>query len=323
MAEARTILDAVSAVVERQARLGASGFWERLPVLVAAAGPSRAGGRPSEFLRELRRLLADRRGASTRQLFRTLAHAAGGRVTAVVAEHFDRLFDDDEQGCVVKEVFTGLFDGGLAAFGGRDAEDLLDFVHEQADRAVLRATVAKWGLKEVRSAWRARYADLLSPQEVEELSGDVLSELLWRSLGRFRGHTGNELYVYVRTMCHRAVGRAARRKVLDRQSIQKLQSEAPPDDPPLLGRPEAPPLVRLRGEGGELAISATDREYLEALLRVGGKMSALAEQRGVTRSSVTKMVQRILSRLDALEPDQREQVGVWAERVLQLQRPAP
>ena len=315
------IVGAVAATAAQRSAQGALGFWERLPLLVEPAGPpDRAADRPpTDFLRGLRRLLADRRGDPTRVLYRTLAHAAGARVTSVADAWFDALFDDGERGCIVQDVFSTLFDGGLAAFRGRDADALLDAVHERADRAVLRAAVGKWGLKEVRSAWRSRYVDLLTAEEVEELSGDVLSELLWRSLQRFRGTTGNELYVYVRTMCRRAVGRAARRKILDRESIRTMVGEAPPDRPPLLGRPAVPPPVRLRNELGELPISPSDQEYLAALLGVGGKLSALAEQRGVTRSSVTKMVQRILGRLDTLDPHQREQVGEWAQRVLQLQ----
>jgi hypothetical protein len=320
MTSTRPIIGPVTTAAERRAELGAVGFWERLPVLVAHAGPpDRAADRPpTDLLLGLRQLLANRRSDATRALFRVLAHSAGQRVEAVVDEHFESLLSSDERGCVVREVFFALFEGGLAGFRGRDAEALLDFVHEHTDRAVLRAAVAKWGLKEVRSAWRSRYQDLLSSEEMEELSGDVLGELLWRSLGRFRGATGNELYVYVRTMCRRSVGRAARRKILDRQSISRLQQEAPPGDPPLLGRPQPQPPVRLRGEGGPPPISATDQAYLEALLRAGGKLSALAEQRGVTRSSVTKMVQRILARLDALEPQQREQVGDWATQILEL-----
>ena len=57
----------------------------------------------------------------------------------------------------------------------------------------------------------------------------------------------------------------------------------------------------------------------QAIDPISEGLSALAEQRGVTRSSVTKMVQRILGRLDSLDPHQREQVGEWAQRVLQLQ----
>ena len=322
MIAADAIVDAVEAAAERHRLLGAAGFWERLPVLVAHPDPEdRAVDRPpTGFLRGIRRLLADRRGGPTRRLARAVAHAAGHRVEAVVASSFDGLFVAAERGCVVQEVFAGLLNGGLAGFRGRDAAALMALVREQADRAALRAAVAKWGLKEVRAAWRSRYSDLLSAEEVEELSGDVLSELLWRSLGRFRGHTGNELYVYVRTMCRRAVSRAARRRILHRESIQTLRAEAPPDRPPLLGRPAQAPPIRLRGEPSAPPISATDQEYLEALLGVRGKLSALAEQRGVTRSSVTKMVQRILGRLDSLLPDEREQVGQWAERVLD-QRP--
>ena len=158
MTDLRAIIGPVTAAAERRAGLGALGFWERLPVLVVAAGPpDRAADRPpTELLLGLRRRLANRRSQQTRDLFRVLARAAGQRVEAVVEAHFDSLLSDDERGCVVREVFLALFEGGLAGFRRRDAEALIDFVHEHTDRAVLRAAVAKWGLKEVRSAWRCR-----------------------------------------------------------------------------------------------------------------------------------------------------------------------
>lgn len=289
-------------------------FWPGLPRLVRDPQPDRDRP-PSAFLRALRSRIAHRRSPETLSLFRSLGRLAGQRVERACTEAFPDLFTADERGAIVQGVFTELFDGGLATFRGVDAAELLAWVRLRADRAVLKAAVARWATFEVRSAHRARYRDLLTDAEVEEISADVLSELLGRSLARFEGQNDRQLYVYVRTSAHRAVGRAARRKVLHRKSVAKMRQEAPPDLPPLVGSPEPAPRVRLNSEA-PLPISADDEAYLRELLEAGGKLASVAERRGVTRGSVTKMVQRIMRRLDDLTPDERERVGEWAEATL-------
>jgi hypothetical protein len=291
-------------------------FWDRLAGLIAPQPIAPDSERPpTAFLHALRLRIAHRRSAETRDLFRTLGRLAAARIEAVAERAFSDLFVPAERGAIAQGLFSDLFDGGLARFRGADAAELIDWVTLLCDRAVLRAAVAKWARFEVRAAHGARYRDLLSADEVEELGADVLGELLTRGLDRFEGANDRQLYVYVRTTAHRAVSRAARRKVLHRQSVARLRSEAPPDSPPLLGRPAPAPSPRLRSEE-PLAISADDQAYIEALLHAGGKLSSLAEARGVTRGSVTKRVQRILRRLDALEPDERERIGEWAEDTL-------
>jgi hypothetical protein len=225
------------------------------------------------------------------------------------------LFGERERGAIIQGLFTELFDGGLAQFRGTDANELRDFLSLRADRAVLQASVAKWALFEVRAAHAARYRDLLSRDAVEELGSDVLSELLSRSLARFRGQNDRQLYVYVRTAAHRTVSRAARRSILDRESLARITLGTPSDAPPLQGRPPRPPALRLRPDA-PLAISAEDKTYIEDLLQADGKLSVVAAFRGVTRGSVTKRVQRIMGRLASLEPEQRERVGEWAESTL-------
>ena len=290
-------------------------LWTWLPQLVTDTPNPDADRPPTAFLRALRQRLAHRRAPETLALFRTVAHLAGARVEADCDSAFDGLFDVKERGALVQGLFVDLFNGGLAWFHGADAAELLEFINQRADRSVLQAAVAKWATFEVRSAHRSRYRDLLTDAEVEELAADVLGDLLGRSLARFEGQNDRQLYVYVRTTAHRAVSRAARRKVLDRQSVATLRKEAPPDLPPLVGRLPSPPRVRLRPED-PLPISAADEAYLRDLLAAEGKLAALAEARGVTRGSVTKMVQRILKRLDALSADERERVGEWAEATL-------
>ncbi|MCO4771398.1 MAG: hypothetical protein KDA24_15290 [Deltaproteobacteria bacterium] len=296
------------------------GFWDRLPELVRPPAPPLSDRPPSAFLLALRQRIAHRRAPETLTLFRTIARLAGERVEDTCATCFDGLFRADERGAIVQGLFADLFDGGLATFAGVDGADLLGFVTLRADRAVLHASVSRWAIFEVRSAHRARYRDLLSDDEVDEIGADVLSELLSRSLARFEGGNDRQLYVYVRTTAHRAVSRAARRKVLDRESVARLREEAPPDLPPLVGRPAPAPRVRLRPRD-PLPISADDEAYLRELLEAGGKLASVAASRGVSRGSVTKMVQRILGRLDALSVDERERVGEWAEATLGELRP--
>lgn len=295
---------------------GAGCFWDRLPQLIDETSLGADRDRPlGTFQRDLRSRIAHRRSPETLQLFRLIARLTCARVEASSTRHFAQLFRRKERSGIVQGLFTELFDGGLAQFRGVDATELLDFLSLRADRAVLKAAVAMWALFEVRATHRARYRDLLSHNEVDELGADVLSELLSRSLARFKGHNDRQLYVYVRTAAHRAVSRAARRKILDRDSVAQLNTEAPTDSPPLQGRPTPPPRLRLR-PSDPLPISPEDQAYIEALLQAGGKLSSLAEARGVTRGSVTKRVQRIMGRLDALEPEQRERVGEWAEATL-------
>ena len=288
-------------------------LWEDLPRLVGPARPPRVD-RETEFLRSLRRHLAQRRQPETRALLKTLGRHAGARIEEASDTCFPGLFTEAERGCLLKEVFTDLVDGGLAAFRGPDAASLLGWVQLVADRALLRAAVGKWALDSVRATWRAKYRTLLTEAEADELGADVLGELLGRALARFEGTTAAELYVYVRTTARRAIGKAARRAVLDRDTRARMLAEAQPDAPPLVGRIPPPPRVRLRE--GAPPISVDDQRYLEDLLAAGGKLATVAEQRGVTRGSVTRMVQRILGRLDALPLDERERVGEWAEATL-------
>lgn len=285
------------------------GFWAKLRRLVAPDdGPVPPLPSPMpEYLRALRRRIADRRSPETLALYRRLAHLAGDRVQGVCAAEFDNIFSADQVACLVQEVFGHLFDCGLAGFRGRCEADLVAFVEDRADRVVLRAVAAEWTNHEVRNAWRARYRDLFSPEEANDLAGEAVAELLRAALSSFRGATAPELYGFTRTVAHRTVSRAARRRCRDRSSLTLLRSqqERPGPTSPDLAAPLPP--------GRSLPLSPADREYLEELLAVDGSRSKLARLRGVNRSAVTKMIQRILVRLDQLDEDQRAQVGQWAE----------
>lgn len=287
----------------------AQGFWCKLRRLVAsddAPAPPLPGPVP-EYLRALRRRVADRRSPQTLALYRRLARLAGERVEAVCAAEFDNIFSAAQVSCLVQEVFKQLFDGGLAAFRGSCEADLVAFVQDRADRVVLRAVAAEWTDHEVRSAWRSRYYDLFSTEEADDLAGEAVGELLRSALPSFRGGTAAELYGFTRTVAHRTVSRAARRRCKDRSSLALLRSQR--ERPGPVG-----PDVTARWHADRpLPLSCSDQEYLLELLSVNGSRSKLARLRGVNRSAVTKMVQRILVRLDELDEDQRAQVGQWAE----------
>ena len=284
-------------------------FWAKLRRLVTPEdGPVPPLPEPvPEYLRSLRRRLADRRSPETLALFRRLARLVGERIEGICAADFDNIFSRDQVACLVQEAFKQLFDGGLSAFRGRCEADLVAFVEDRADRVLLRAIVAEWADHEVRATWRARYRDLFSTEEVEDLASEAVSELLRSALAGFRGASAAELYGFARTVARRTVSRAARRRCRDRSSLALLRSQ---QDRPGSERFDPPPLQDAR----PLPLSPTDRDYLEELLSVDGSRSQLARLRGVNRSAVTKMVQRILVRLDQLDEDQRTQVGRWAEQ---------
>jgi hypothetical protein len=284
-------------------------FWAKLRRLVVADdGPVAPLPEPvPEYLRALRRRLADRRSPETLTLYRRLARLAGERVEGICAADFDNIFSSEQVSCLVQEVFGQLFNGGLAAFRGRCEADLVAFVQDRADRVLLRAVVAEWTDHEVRCSWRARYRDLFSPEEADDLASEAVGELLRSALASFRGASAPELYGFARTVAHRTVSRAARRRCRDRNSLALLRSQ---QERPGTARYELPTL----STSHPLPLSLSDRDYLTELISVDGSRSQLARLRGVNRSAVTKMVQRILVRLDELDEDQRAQVGQWAEQ---------
>jgi hypothetical protein len=283
-------------------------FWSKIRRLVVADdGPAPLPEPRGDYLRELRRRIADRGAPQTLQLYRRLARLAGQRVEEVCGAEFDRIFDSEQVACLVQETFKQLFDGGLAEFRGSCEADLLAFVRDRADRVVLRGAVAEWTDHEVGCAWRSRYRDLFSPEEAEDLAGEAVTELLRSALASFRGETPAELYAFCRTVAHRTVSRAARRRVRDRSSLALLRSQQ--ERPGLASDLERLPRL---GEDLPLPISGTDREYLEELIALDGSRSSLARHRGVNRSAVTKMVQRIMVRLDELDDEERQRVGEWA-----------
>ncbi len=287
-------------------------FWSRLRGLVAREGPpSPLPAAPCDYLARFRRRLALRESAETRALFGRLARLAGERIQAVWDAEFRPVLSEAELGATVHEAFADLFDGGLARFRGGNDADLQAFVEARADRVLLRAVTAEWARHEARATWRTRYGDLLDPQEAEETAAEAVREVVGGALHGFRGESAAELYGFVRTVASRTVGRAARRKLKDRDGMQALRAAEPDAD---VDRLDA---GSIRWDNA-LPISDADRDYLAELLAAGGNKAALARARGVGRSAVTKMVQRILVRLDELEEEERRVVGEWARETWEV-----
>jgi hypothetical protein len=155
------------------------------------------------------------------------------------------------------------------------------------------------------ATWRRRYRDLLSPTEVEELIGESMTRLMAGALARFQGDSLPALYAFVRTLTDRTVGEAAHRRLRERRSRERMMNEAP-----LIVTEGA-----LRSSGPEVEVTDVplpekDQRYLRDLLGAGSQ-AALARQRGQSRAAVTRMIQRIQSRIADLSPDERMTIEVW------------
>jgi len=282
-------------------------YWAKLRRLAAPPGPPSPMPRPiPAWLGEFRRVLACRGSAETIALQRRVARQAADRITAVCDAEFAAIFSDHEVSVIVREALTDLFDGGLASFRGSSEGDLDAFVQDRADRVLLRAAVAEWTDHEARICCRSRYGNLLTSAEADEAAAEAVDQLLHRALGGFRGGSPAELYAYARTVASRTVSRIARRRSEDRSSLAMLRShqhaEVPEFVQPALGWVGSP----------ALALSVADRSYLESLLAVRGSKAELARQLGVGRSAVTRMVQRIMGRIEELPATERDEVGRWA-----------
>jgi hypothetical protein len=174
-----------------------------------------------------------------------------------------------------------------------------------------------------RVSWTAsrQCSGLLSTSEHEEIIGDVLYHLMEGGLTGFRGESLPELLSYVRTICDRTTWRAARRRLKERQIVERVYAEL---DPRWQAR-HPPSPDRLVDWTAESPLSDQDRGYLQKLLRSGSK-AALAKQDGVSRAAVTQRIQRIRHRLGQLEASARETHEAWlhqeARRALAQQAPS-
>ncbi len=175
--------------------------------------------------------------------------------------------------------------------------------------------------RRVQAVWRQRYRDLLSHADTEEVVADVALRLMTGALARFRGGTPAELYAYVRTIADRSLSRSVRRRLRERDALALIQADSVSDLMGVLPSPDAAAEVRVA-----CPLPDKDRRYLLALLEAGSK-AEYARRHDQSRAAVTRMVQRIQGRIQALEPVQRTAVDVWmhqqARQVLEVQASQP
>jgi hypothetical protein len=190
-------------------------------------------------------------------------------------------------------------------------EDLqLQLQHLLADRRSPEArafylSIFGYVERRVQAVWRQRFRDLLGPTDVEEVVSDVGMRLMTGALARFRGHTAAELYAYVRVISDRSLGKVVRRRLRERAAVDELREVAGGE---VVARTPQP------DRGAEIEaycpLDERDREYLLALLAAGSK-AEYARRQHQSRAAVTRMVQRIRGRIEALDPGQRVAAEVW------------
>ncbi|MFH1463401.1 MAG: hypothetical protein ABIO70_03345 [Pseudomonadota bacterium] len=165
--------------------------------------------------------------------------------------------------------------------------------------------------RRVQAVWRQRYRDLLGPSDLEEVVSDVGMRLMTGALVRFRGDTTGELYAYVRIISDRSLGKVVRRRLRERAALDEIRVDGSAE---FMGQPRPP------DRGAEIEaqcpLEEKDREYLLALLSAGSK-AEYARRQNQSRAAVTRMVQRIRTRIEALDPDLRVAAEVWMQQQAQ------
>ncbi len=178
-------------------------------------------------------------------------------------------------------------------------------------------SILRYVERRVQALWRQRYRDLLSQTDLEEVVADVGMRLMTGALVRFRGSTPAELYAYVRTIADRSLGKVVRKKLRERDVMEEVSNDQAAD---MLGSLPAP------DQDAEVTatcpLAERDQAYLLRLLEAGSK-AEYARRHNQSRAAVTRMVQRIQARIEALSQDQRVAVDVWmhqqAREVLEAQ----
>jgi len=150
---------------------------------------------------------------------------------------------------------------------------------------------------------RTRCQGNFTRSELEEVSADVMVNLMSGGLVRFQGETPGELYAYVRTAADRTVLRMAERRVRERAHVESERVLRPahgPAEPAVEFAPTSP-------------LPMEDQVYLRDLIAAGSK-AALARTRGVSRAAVTQRIQRIRKRIGDLGPVESAAHEVWMSR---------
>lgn len=160
---------------------------------------------------------------------------------------------------------------------------------------------------------RHRYRDLLSDSALEDVSSEVLYQLLSGALLRFRGSSLPEMLGFARTIADRTLWRTARRRIRERETLSERKEEiqqwcvpSPRPDQRIIAVPRSP-------------LCDADTHYLLSFLKAGSH-ATLARTLGVSRAAVTQRVQRIRQRISQLSPDQQATAKSWLRQSAALQR---
>ena len=179
-------------------------------------------------------------------------------------------------------------------------EEVLADRHTPEARA-LYEILLKYIDRRAHSVWRRRYRDVLTASEVEEVVAEAMTRLMLGSLVRFRGETLASLYAFVRTITDRTLKESVHRRLRERRAREAILDQRTENR-------SVPPLYEV--EVHEVPLSKDDQDYLEQLMGAGS-LAALARQRGQSRAAVTRMVQRIRSRIEAMPADSQLAIEAW------------
>lgn len=169
--------------------------------------------------------------------------------------------------------------------------------------------LARYAHGRIQRRCSGRYHGVLGSAEQEELVAEVLYQLMSGALARFEGDSVPALLAFVRTICDRTVGHAARARIRERNT---LESEAAEEIEAWNGAPLSPErAVHLVPES---PFSEADQDYLHALFSAGSK-AELARLQGVSRAAVTQRVQRIRTRIARMNVDEQQRAEAWLELV--------
>jgi DNA-directed RNA polymerase specialized sigma24 family protein len=160
---------------------------------------------------------------------------------------------------------------------------------------------------------RSRYGDLLCEGTLEDVIGEVLYQLVSGALLQFRGQSLCELLGFARTVADRALWRAARRRIREREILSELEVEiqgwsvrTPRPDEALIAVPQTP-------------LCTADADYLLSLLHAGSHAN-LARELGVSRAAVTQRIQRIRTRIGRLTDTEQATAESWLRHSAALHR---
>lgn len=185
------------------------------------------------------------------------------------------------------------------------------------EAAALFEVLLRYAHKRV-AAVSQRCGNKIPASRQEELVADILLDMMDGGLARFRGGSLPELLGFVRTIADRTTWRSVKAIEREHRALAEGDGELARR---WSSKPAAPDELELEVE---TPLDEKDQEYLISLLRAGSK-AELARRSGVSRAAVTQRVQRIVSRVEALNEGERMAHEVWMQRhariALELEAP--